>query len=173
MFFHDFIGRIPGIRELLQFLDRKGKGVYTRAVQAIMLYRNNAMVLLRWILLSTFVMFPLLAGSLTWLMAGIASPEEMPAGHVCLLASYMGQTAAVLPLTPSGIGTRDLASAEVFKAAGCAQDVSVLAPLAYTAILLLVSLSGALFFVFDPYSGAERDKGSREETGNPPPAGNA
>ena len=168
--FHDLFYKLPLLHQILDFLDRKTKGAYTRAVQAIALYRQQKKVLIRWIVLSGLILFPLLACSLMAIAAGIAQPgenvdmesvqgaefryseNETPGASACILASYLSQTAAVIPLTPGGLGTRDAVSKEVFEASGIPAENAVLIPLIYTGIFLLISLSGALFFVFDPFS---------------------
>ena len=60
----------------------------------------------------------------------------------------MGNTAGLLPITPSGIGTRDAVIKAILTAGGFSQGDSVAIPLLYTAIVIIFSVFGGLFFIF-------------------------
>jgi glycosyltransferase 2 family protein len=61
----------------------------------------------------------------------------------------MGNTAGLLPITPSGIGTRDAVIKAILTAGGFSQGDSIAIPLLYSALVVLFSVLGGLFFIFN------------------------
>ena len=90
------------------------------------------------------------------LAAGIAGGGDSAAGEqpgtmLCFLASYLSQSAAVLPLTPGGIGIRDIISTEIFQASGIPENTALLISLLNTVLLFMLSLLCSIFWISDPY----------------------
>ena len=156
VFFHDYLYRIPFMKKLLSLLDRFSRGAFTRAADAIALYRKQWKLLLGWIAATTFLFFPFLAAALWFLGIGVCGRPLPPS--LCLLASNLSQTAAAVPLTNGGIGVRDAVSARIFASGGCTPEQAALIPLLFTLAMLIVSLSGSIFFVFDSFLCKRREK---------------
>lgn len=156
VFFHDILYRFPFMKKILSLLDRFSKGAFTRAADAIALYRKNWKHLLGWIAATTFVFFPFLAAALWFLGIGVCG-RRLPVS-LCLLASNLSQTAAAVPLTNGGIGVRDAVSAKIFLSGGCTAEQAALIPLIFTLSMLIVSLSGSIFFVFDSFLCSRKEK---------------
>ena len=149
VFFHDILYRFAFMKKILSLLDRFSKGAFTRAAEAIALYRKNWKVLLGWIVATTFVFFPFLTAALWFLGIGVC--RHRLSASLCLLASNLSQTAAAVPLTNGGIGVRDAVAARIFASGGCTEEQAALIPLLFTLSMLIVSLSGSFFFVFDSF----------------------
>ena len=152
--FYDFFRKIPGVPWFFSFLDRHLGNACTNGIHAVNLYRKQWKVLLVWTVLSALLFFPLLAAVLLALSAGITGsiPGIIPmAGQMdtltCFLASYLSQSAAVLPLTPGGIGVRDMICSEVLQASGVQANAALLIPLLNTVLLLVLSLCCSVFWV--------------------------
>ena len=156
VFFHDILYRISFMKKILSLLDRISRGAFTRAADAIAQYRKHWKLLLGWIAASTFIFFPFLAAALWFLGFGVCG-QSLPAS-LCLLASNLSQTAAAVPLTNGGIGVRDAVAARIFAAGGCTEEQAALIPLLFTLSMLIVSLSGSIFFVFDSFLCKRKEK---------------
>jgi glycosyltransferase 2 family protein len=66
-----------------------------------------------------------------------------------ILGVSLGNTAGLLPITPSGIGTRDAVVKAILTAGGFSQGDSIAIPLLFSAFLILFSIFGGLFFIFN------------------------
>ena len=75
------------------------------------------------------------------------SPFFAPAAF----ASLLGSTAAAIPVTPGGLGTRDKITQLVLESLGVGTNASGFAPLLYTLAMIAVSLTGAFFFLADSW----------------------
>ena len=149
VFFHDILYRFSFMKKILTLLDRFSGGAFTRAADAIAHYRKHWKLLLGWIAATTFIFFPFLAAALWFLGIGVCG-RILPVS-LCLLASNLSQTAAAVPLTNGGIGVRDAVAARIFASGGCTAEQAALIPLLFTLAMLIVSLSGSIFFVFDSF----------------------
>ena len=156
VFFHDILYRFAFMKKILSLLDRFSGGAFTRAAEAIAHYRKNWKVLLGWITATTFVFFPFLAAALWFLGIGVCGRRLEVS--LCLLASNLSQTAAAVPLTNGGIGVRDAVAARIFASGGCSAEQAALIPLLFTLSMLIVSLSGSIFFVFDSFLCRRNEK---------------
>lgn len=151
VFFHDYLYRIPPVGRVLTWLDARTRGAFTNAVRAAETYRRHWKRVIFWMLFSGFVMFPLLAGVIGFAAAGIQ--KVAPAD--CVYATDLGSVASAIPVTPGGMGTRDYAALLVLRSDGGMTDASAkLATGIYTLILLLLSLSGGLFFIVSENTSA-------------------
>ena len=64
-----------------------------------------------------------------------------------IFAVSLGNTAGLLPITPSGIGTRDAVVKSILTAGGFFEGDAVAMPLLFSALILIFSIFGGLFFV--------------------------
>jgi uncharacterized membrane protein YbhN (UPF0104 family) len=73
------------------------------------------------------------------------------------IAMLFGGSAAAIPLTPGGIGTRDAVCKAGLMAGGVGAGPATAAPLLFTSIFICISLFGGLLFAFDSF--LRRDAG--------------
>ena len=67
------------------------------------------------------------------------------------LRTGQGSTAAAIPVTPGGLGTRDKITQLVLESLGVGANASGFAPLLYTLAMIAVSLTGVFFFLSDSW----------------------
>jgi uncharacterized membrane protein YbhN (UPF0104 family) len=79
-----------------------------------------------------------------------------------IVASTIGNTAGLLPITQSGVGTRDLFMITLLTAGGFSKGVATATSIIYTAVILSFNLLGGLFFIFG--SNAEKGFSSKKES---------
>ena len=149
LFFQDVIFRIPLARRCLEFADPLMKGRLKSVLDSVEAYRRDPVRLLAAFLLSILVMHPLLVAGLILIVIGITGEVAYTAGAA--FASLLGSTAAAIPVTPGGLGTRDKITQLVLESMGVGQNAAGFAPLFYTVALLAVSLTGVFFFLSDSW----------------------
>ena len=124
------------------------QGLLARLRAAFELYRQDSKVLSKHVAYSTLVHF---ANALTLFFLGRALGEKAMSFIEYCLATQVANTTGLLPLTPGGIGIRDVVSSTFFKAfaaepATAAGSIPVLA----SGLMIITALLGALFVVFSP-----------------------
>ncbi len=175
MWMHEILFRPRFMRRLLEWGDAIGKNVFSNTIEALQLYRENWGVPLRAFALSFFLMVPLLILALFFSVkategattvssspSSSAAASEVPGAEFsnCILASTLSNTASAIPLTPGGLGTRDYVSKEMLLSGGASEPNATAATLLFSAISILISLSGAFFFL----SGTGLRKTCRKRT---------
>jgi len=144
----DLFLKVRWINALFLWADRLAKGTLTRLRESMALYRRHWKTVLWCILASGFAMTPLIAAAFLLTATAVAGEGAVPFFSV-FLAAGLGEVAGILPLTPGGIGTRDVAVLEIFRACGCAEEQAALIPVVYTSVMVLASLFGGLFLLYD------------------------
>lgn len=76
-----------------------------------------------------------------------------------LLSTQLANLVAAIPLTPGGVGGRDLAMAFLLKSCGATQELSGSLPIAMTAILISWSALGGLALLWERKSGVALPQG--------------
>ena len=147
LFFQDLIFRISFTRKCLDSADRIARGRIRPVLNSVAAYRKDPRRLAAAFLLSLLVMHPLLVAGLVLIVFGITGTFSHTAAAV--LASFLGSSAAAIPVTPGGLGVRDKITQLVLESLGLAPDPAGLAPVLYTLALVAVSLTGVFFFLFD------------------------
>lgn len=143
---------------------RWGGGAYARlpeGVRAILVKVTDALDLLR---ASPMKLFGLLllaaAGHLLaaigmYLVARGASFGSFSLPFApCLLATQLANLVAAVPLTPGGLGGRDLVMSLLLRAAGAPQQLAGAVPVLVTLLLVTWSLIGGLALLWERGSGA-------------------
>ena len=164
LFLQDVIFRIPFAEKCLNFADRLGKGRIRQVLNSVEAYRRNPVRLGAAFLLSVLVMHPLLVAGLVLIVIGITGETYHAAAAA--FAALLGGTAAAIPVTPGGLGTRDKITQLVLEALGVGQNASGFAPLLYTLALVLVSLTGAFFFLSDSWLRKKTDLSNNQQSGD-------
>lgn len=146
IFFHRQLEKIKPIGKLMKLVDKFSKGALSRLAGALDLYRTSYKTVILCIVMSVIFIHINAAMVLCFISYGVG--ENVPPKTV-LAAITAGNTAGLIPLTPGGFGTRDAVINGILEAGGVDKSKAVLIALLYTAIILLFSLVGGLFFVFD------------------------
>ena len=141
-------------------------GLIMRLIRSVDLYRSHLPTVFRALVISACVHS---MATLNVVCIGKAfRVEDLSLRHY-FLAVQVGNTISAVPLTPGGLGSRDVVIMELFKFAG-ADPRANLIPVGLSMLLVLWSLIGGIFFVFAKRSGAVGTTvgGSDEETGFTP-----
>ena len=159
LFLHRQLEKIRLIKWCLDFADRLTKGSVHGLMNAIDSFRNAWPTLIKLILITVVFIHLVLAAVVYCIARGIDTPDVAP--EIYVLATTLGNAAGVIPITPSGTGTRDAVIGKVFAAAfminnpeltekeafGTALAISLI----FTSLILIFNLSGGLFFMFDKF----------------------
>jgi glycosyltransferase 2 family protein len=122
------------------------KGYVDRIAEILDVYRDAHKILYKCIFIGAVFIQLNMALILFFISKGIHSATI--AVKPLILGVSLGNTAGLLPITPSGIGTRDLVVKSILTAGGFSQGDSVAVPLLFSAFLILFSVFGGLFFIF-------------------------
>ena len=147
-FYCDLFLKVRWINSLFLWLDHLAHGALTQLKETVILYRRHWKTVMVCVFASGFVMTPLIAAAFLLVAVAVAEGAAVPFFSF-LLAAGIGEVVGVLPLTPGGIGTRDVAVLEIFKACGCAAEHAAMIPVVYTSVMVLASLVGGLFLLWD------------------------
>lgn len=125
-----------------------------RAVHALDLYRDTPGVLLGGALLSVCV--HAVATLVVILLARALGENHVGIAHY-LLAVQVANGIAMVPLTPGGLGGRDLIVFLLLSHDGVDTAKAAAIPVMYSAIVTLWALVGGAVFIFDPIRGKMRE----------------
>jgi len=145
VFQHRKLERIPILLKCKQLADKLSGGLPSRIADALDTYNSSPKTIALCIMASVvFVNLTLgLVMHCLALGAGIANPPIA----ATIAAITIGNIVGLLPLTPSGVGARDVFVIAILAAAGAAQGQATACALALTALILGFNLSGGLFFI--------------------------
>lgn len=147
IFFHRLLERLPLFGRLMHWGDRISGGMVTRLTRATDTYRHSWKELSILTVLSVF--FIHLMTSLTFCILLIGLGIEVPL-FALIVATTIGNIVGLIPLFPSGVGGRDVATITILVAGGVAAGDAKTGQLIYTAIVLFFNLIGGVFFLIDP-----------------------
>ncbi len=140
----------------VNIVDRYTKGYVSRIFEILDVYRNAGKTLVQCILIGAFFIQINMAFILYFIAHGIHS--KYIAIKPFILAISLGNTAGLLPITPSGIGTRDVVIKSILTAGGFFEGDAVAIPLFFSALILLFSIFGGLFFIFSKNRNKKQNK---------------
>ena len=130
-------------------------GTIKKTTDSLELYRNSRRTLLFALMLAVGVHVSLGVSLLT---LGRAAGEQQLRVRTYMLTMQVGNVVGSVPVTPGGLGTRDATVAGILKAFGPRpQNAASLAPLFYSAVMVLWSLLGAIVFAIQPTSAPTPD----------------
>lgn len=136
-----------------RLLSEKLVGIFRRLVMAMELYRGRRAATAKALLLAVAV-HCLLGFGLYCAGRGIRETGLRPRYY--LLTAQVANTVAAIPLTPGGVGTRDVVAKEYFLALGAAPAAKVGSiPVIMTMGMVGWGLAGAVLFVLYPRRRAE------------------
>lgn len=149
LFFHDYLLKFNLYAKFVNKLDIFFKGKITRVISAIVLYRKQRIVLLKAFLISLFLVHPFLLSTMYVLVWGISG--QQPDFFSTYLAIALGNSAAVLPATPGGLGMRDKVVQTILLAFGVNDQSATLAPLGFSITLILSGCIGLICFLVESF----------------------
>ncbi len=147
MFFHDKLEKIKPIAFFISIADKYSKGMYSRMSSALEIYRNSYKMIILCILASVIFIHLNMVVVVFMISKGVG--VENASVTTVLNAVTIGNTAGLLPITPSGVGARDEVIKTLLAAGGMTINDAIAIPILYTAVILLFNILGGLFFVFD------------------------
>ncbi len=148
VFCHRRFFPLPVIRQVVAWLDRRGRGIATRLAAAADVYWRNPKVLFGSIFWSVLLVHLMLAVVFFCLLAGLGVTAV--SGLTVVTAVMLGNLAGLLPFSPGGIGIRDIIVIAVLVAGGMAAGDAKTAQLLYTGLLIGFNLFGGVFFLICP-----------------------
>lgn len=146
VFLHRKLEKIPGVKAILAFLDRKSHGKVVRILNAVDTYSENKGKITFWVTVTAFAIHLTPALSLASLLYGAGVPVNW---LIILPATVIGNIAGLLPLFPGGIGARDVVTVALLCVGGIPQASAAAAMIMSTLILICFNLTGAVFFIAD------------------------
>lgn len=150
LYFHRLLEKLPFVPWILKKGDDFTNGKVTRLSNAMDLYHDSWKAILGCLFISIVGIH--LAVAFVALLILLAVGGSLTFFPILLLAIMFGNTAGIIPLTPAGFGIRDLVVIGILVSAGMPSDISTAIPLIMTALILLFTLLGGLFFIFQPQS---------------------
>ena len=150
LFFHDCFLKFYLYSLFIDKLDVFFKGKIKRIINSIVLYRKKRGVLLKAFLISLFLVHPFLLTTMYILVWGISGVQ--PDFFSTYLAIALGNSAAVLPATPGGLGMRDKVVQTILLAFGIHSQSATLAPLGFSITLILSGCIGLICFFIESFA---------------------
>lgn len=150
IFFHRSFEKVPFIRAMMQFADRRFNNAVSRMTSAADLYAKSPWQLIFLTLISVCFVHLMIVVPMIFLLSGTDLP--LNGANLLLIATAvtLGNIAGLIPLAPGGIGLRDLTVIAVFSSGGIAAGNGETAQLLMTGVMIFVSLLGGIFFILDP-----------------------
>lgn len=149
--FHQTLLRAPGMRHLVQLGNRLLPTRITETLARITLaldtYRRRRGVI-AWSVGISLAMHTLLA--LVLYLVGQAAGETLVTVREYFMTMHVGNAVGSVPVTPAGIGTRDMVISTFLQTFGAASKQAGATSVLYTAVLILGGLTGGLVFAFVP-----------------------
>lgn len=130
------IARIPGIRRALP--------LWQTAAAAINAYRHAYPAMLAAGLISGLIV--VVTSVTVWLLANAVQPGSIDFLSVLVINPIIGFL-AVIPLSPGGLGVRQVAFSALFVTVGVSADLGFLVGLLQQVVTYVVSLPGLLFWI--------------------------
>ena len=146
VFCHRLIEKLPGMKTIRHFIDRKSSGKVTRIANAVDIYAKKRFQLGLWVILTLFIIHLAPAVSMLCLLSGSGAGLHM---LPVIMAVVLGNIAGLIPLFPGGIGARDAVTVALLIAAGYSPETAGMAQLMSTLLLIIFNLAGSLFFIAD------------------------
>ena len=147
-----YLGRFsPGLNRLADILPSKLKGILDRVVAAVSLIRSSPPIVA---LLLLFAMGGHLFATIAVYFIGVGvGGAKAVTFQAYLLATQLSNLVAAVPLTPGGLGGRDLTLAFLLNLSGASEQAQGAIPLVVTSLLISWSAVGGLGLLWERRSG--------------------
>ena len=149
IFFHRIIRKIPGVNWILNKIDRHFNNAASRMTAMADEYAKFPLTVTLLTLASVFFVHLTLTLPLYFLLIGAGVQFTTSMLALTITAVTLGNIAGLIPVTPGGIGLRDLTIIAILSAGGIASGTGETAQLMSTGAYIVVNLCGGLFFAID------------------------
>ena len=147
IFMHKTVEKIPFCKKFLGIMDDKTHGLVNRLISAADTYKQQWREVLKLCVLSVFGVHLMTVVPFACILCGLG----VSFSPLCLVAAVtIGNIIGLIPIFPSGVGGRDVATILILIAGGISAADAKTGQLLYTAIVLFANLLGGLFFLLDP-----------------------
>ena len=143
VFFVNYFRKINFINNLIIKFSKSEDSFVSKILESVDIYKTKYKTILFTIIL-TFIFCHLNVGIILYLLTlglGLTIPF-----YQVLLAVTIGNIIALIPITPTGIGTRDYTIIAILSIGLSIENIT-LVPLILTGIMVCYNLSGSLFFL--------------------------
>ena len=149
IFFHRQLQKIPGVKPLFDWVDRHLKNAASRVTAMADLYANSPKELITLTIASIVGVHIMTVLPMFFMLHGAGVELDAAKILLVLTAATIGNIAGLIPLTPGGIGLRDLVVISLLTSGGIASGTADAAQLMTTGISVFSNLSGGLFLLFE------------------------
>lgn len=149
VFFHRILRKIPPVNWILNRIDRRFNNMASRMTAMADMYAKYPKEVIFLTVISIFFLHLLSTFPLCFLLAGAGVKLDLPMLLLIPTAATAGNIAGLIPLTPGGIGLRDLTVIAILSAGGISSGISEAAQLMSTGLSVIFNLCGGLFFALD------------------------
>ena len=150
VFFHRKLQKIPGVTGLLNWIDRHTGNAASRMMAMADNYAAFPGELITLTLISIAGVHIMTTIPMLFLLAGAGVALNISSIVLILTAVTIGNIAGLIPITPGGIGLRDLTVISLLSAGGIAPGIGETAQLMATGITILSNLPGGIFLIIAP-----------------------
>ena len=145
VFQHRRLEKIPILLKCKELADKLTHGMPSRIADSLDTYASCPGTIA--ICIATSMLFVNLTLGLVAYTLVLGAGASAPPISAVLAAITIGNIAGLLPLTPSGIGARDIFVIAILEAGGIAAGQATATSLAITALILAFNLLGGVFFL--------------------------
>ena len=149
IFFHRTLRNIPGVDPLLNWIDRHCGNLAARMTAMADQYAKYPAELVKLTLASIAGVHIMCILPTLFMLAGAGVELNGSTVLLILTAVCLGNIAGLIPLTPGGIGMRDLTVITLLHTGGITSGTGETAQLLTTGITIFINLLGGLFLIFD------------------------
>ena len=153
--FRQTLKRYLGINRIVKYAERKlPKSMVLaliRVMNALYLYRQNLGAIAIGIALSILIHSCL---AVNLFLVGVSIGENVIQLSDYFLATQVSSAITIIPLTPGGVGMRDVTTTILFSALHASPEKIAVLPVIMTLIMVFWRLIGGLFFIFSMFPKA-------------------
>jgi len=144
LLFHRTLEKISLIRWLIGLGNRLTKGSLSTLMSAMDDFRKKYVTLILCLLISIFFVHANIVVVIMCMAKGLGVQNmNVP---LFLFVTVIGNAAGTIPLTPSGVGTRDIIMQKLLAAIGIVEQSAAI-PIIFSCFVLLFNLSGGIFLL--------------------------
>jgi len=152
IFFHRSIEKIRVFKNLIRIADKYTNGMPSRLMEALDQYRKSYVKLILWIFASAIFVHTLQGITVYCLINGTGNHGQKI--YYVILTSALANAIGAVPITPSGLGTRDVAITSLLTISGVDKERAISVSIMNTGLIILFNLSGGLFLL----AGTKKNK---------------